>query len=460
MTVDCTAGAPYTYSGVAQEPCTAEATGVGMDPVDVTDSIVYSANVHAGTASAAASWDGDDDHTGNTGSSTFVIGQASSTVTVDCTAGAPYTYSGVAQEPCTAEATGVGMDPVDVTDSIVYSANVHAGTASAAASWDGDDDHTGNTGSSTFVIGQASSTVTVDCTAGAPYTYSGVAQEPCTAEATGVGMDPVDVTDSIVYSANVHAGTASAAASWDGDDDHTGNTGSSTFVIGQASSTVTVDCTAGAPYTYSGVAQEPCTAEATGVGMDPVDVTDSIVYSANVHAGTASAAASWDGDDDHTGNTGSSTFVIGQASSTVTVDCTAGAPYTYSGVAQEPCTAEATGVGMDPVDVTDSIVYSANVHAGTASAAASWDGDDEYNTGNTGSSTFVIGQASSTVTVHGYDVTYDGGAHTATGTVSGVLGESLTGLDLSGTMHTNAGTYSDPWTFTDRRAITRMLRGP
>ncbi len=53
------------------------------------------------------------------------------------------------------------------------------------------------------------------------------------------------------------------------------------------------------------------------------------------------------------------------------------------------------------------------------------------------------------MTVHGYDVTYDGGAHTATGTVSGVLGESLTGLDLSGTMHTNAGTYSDPWTFTD-----------
>ena len=106
------------------------------------------------------------------------------------------------------------------------------------------------------------------------------------------------MTDSIVYSANVHAGSASAAASCDGDDDHTGNTGSSTFVIGQASSTVTVDCTAGAPYTYSGVAQEPCTAEATGVGMDPVDVTDSIVYSANVHAGTASAAASWDGDDD------------------------------------------------------------------------------------------------------------------------------------------------------------------
>ena len=31
-----------------------------------------------------------------------------------------------------------------------------------------------------------------------------------------------------------------------------------------------------------------------------------------------------------------------------------------------------------------------------------------------------------------------------------MLGESLSGLDLSGTTHTNAGTYpTDPWTFTD-----------
>ena len=41
-----------------------------------------------------------------------------------------------------------------------------------------------------------------------------------------------------------------------------------------------------------------------------------------------------------------------------------------------------------------------------------------------------------------------GGAYTG-GTAKGVLGESLSGLDLSGTTHTNAGTYTDTWTFTD-----------
>ena len=38
----------------------------------------------------------------------------------------------------------------------------------------------------------------------------------------------------------------------------------------------------------------------------------------------------------------------------------------------------------------------------------------------------------------------------ATGSAKGAQGETLTGLDLSGTTHTNAGDYpTDPWTFTD-----------
>ncbi len=49
-----------------------------------------------------------------------------------------------------------------------------------------------------------------------------------------------------------------------------------------------------------------------------------------------------------------------------------------------------------------------------------------------------------------YSVTFDGNAHTATGGCKGVKSEALSGLDLSGTTHTNPGTYNaDPWTFTD-----------
>jgi hypothetical protein len=46
-------------------------------------------------------------------------------------------------------------------------------------------------------------------------------------------------------------------------------------------------------------------------------------------------------------------------------------------------------------------------------------------------------------------VTYDAAAHTATGTAAGVSSEDLSSLlDLSGTTHTNAGSYAaDAWTF-------------
>src|SRR5262249_21093947 len=61
----------------------------------------------------------------------------------------------------------------------------------------------------------------------------------------------------------------------------------------------------------------------------------------------------------------------------------------------------------------------------------------------------AISKADASLAVTPYGVTYDGDAHTATGSALGVKGESLAGLDLSGTTHSNAGTYSDTWTFRD-----------
>ena len=60
-----------------------------------------------------------------------------------------------------------------------------------------------------------------------------------------------------------------------------------------------------------------------------------------------------------------------------------------------------------------------------------------------------IAKANATISVTPYRVTYDGAAHTAAGTATGVLGGTLAGLDLSATTQTDAGSYVDPWTFTD-----------
>src|SRR4029077_957720 len=64
-----------------------------------------------------------------------------------------------------------------------------------------------------------------------------------------------------------------------------------------------------------------------------------------------------------------------------------------------------------------------------------------------------IGKADATFTVTAYSVTYNGNPHTATvSTITGVNGETgatVGAVNVTGTTHTNAGTYNnDPWAFT------------
>jgi hypothetical protein len=111
-------------------------------------------------------------------------------------------------------------------------------------------------------------------------------------------------------------------------------------------------------------------------------------------------------------------------------------------------TGSATGVGG--VDLSGSLNLGSsftNVPGGTAHWV--FTGGTNYLDEN-GDVAIVISKANAVIVITPYDVTYDGNAHTATGSAKGVLGESLSGLDLTGTTHTNAGTYpTDAWTYTD-----------
>jgi hypothetical protein len=75
-------------------------------------------------------------------------------------------------------------------------------------------------------------------------------------------------------------------------------------------------------------------------------------------------------------------------------------------------------------------------------------GNGNYNPKN-GSVAITISKANATINVSGYSVTYNGFPIPRRDPRTGVLAETLAGLDLSGTTHTNAGSYSDTWAFTD-----------
>ena len=92
-----------------------------------------------------------------------------------------------------------------------------------------------------------------------------------------------------------------------------------------------------------------------------------------------------------------------------------------------------------------SITASANSSAGSYTVTASAAG-----VAKTAAFSLTNSQASATIVVTPYNVTYDGASQTATGTAVGIGGANLSSdLHLSNTTHTNAGTYSDTWTFSD-----------
>jgi hypothetical protein len=226
VSVSCGA-ASYAYTGVAQTPCTAVATGFGGLNLVLTD-LSYSNNTNAGTALATATFAGDANHTASTATGTFEITKVSSTTTVSC--GGPYTYTGAAQVPCMAVATGAG-GLSQVLTGLSYTNNTNAGAASASATFAGDANHTASTGTAAFEITKAPSTVTVSC--GGPYTYTGLAQTPCTAAATGAGDLNLGLT-AFTYGSNTDVGTASATVTFDGDANHLAATGTGGFVIAPA----------------------------------------------------------------------------------------------------------------------------------------------------------------------------------------------------------------------------------
>jgi hypothetical protein len=295
------------------------------------------------------------------------------------------------------------------------------------------------------VIEKATPTATLAVN-NSPQTYSGSPQ----AATVAISVSSVPGTVSNVKydgsaTAPTNAGTYAVTADFVPTDSTNYNSliglSAGNFVIEKAGSTTMVTCGAG-PFAYNGSPHTPCSASVTSPGG--LDEALTVSYTNNVNAGTATANASYVETANYLGSSGSATFEIAKAATVTTVTCDAG-PFTYNGSPHTPCSASVTGPELNEALTVN---YTNNVNAGTATASASYTEAANY-LGSSGSKNFEIAKADAACSVTGYNVTYTGNPHTATGSCTGVLGETLSGLDLSNTSHTNAGTYNDPWTFTD-----------
>jgi hypothetical protein len=238
-------------------------------------------------------------------------------------------------------------------------------------------------------------------------------------------------------------------ANWSfaGNGNYNSENGSVEISIGKANASITVS---GYSVTYDGAAH---TATGTAIGVNGESLAG-LNLSGTTHTTAGSYNDSWTFTDvtGNYNNTSSSiSDSIAKAEANVVVNGYTGV---YDGAAHG-ATGSATGVNSENLSSLLNLGASfTNVPGGTADWTFA--GNGNYNA-QSGSVAITINKANATISVIGYSLTYDGAAHTATGSATGVNGETLAGLNLSGTTHTTAGSYIDTWTFTTSPAITTTL---
>jgi hypothetical protein len=136
--------------------------------------------------------------------------------------------------------------------------------------------------------------------------------------------------------------------------------------------------------------------------------------------------------------TGPASVTYGTTGTATAIGGSGTGPVTYSAGASTGCSVSGTAVSVGNA-------------AGTCSLTATKAADNNYTAATSAAFPVALAKAPATIVVTPYNVTYDGTAHTAVGTVTGVGSVDLSSqLTLTGTAHTNAGSYlTDPWTFTD-----------
>ena len=426
----------HTYDGTAKS-ATATTSPAGLGVTFNSGNSFTNAGSYAVIASIS-----NPSYNASTTSDNLVIAKAPSTTT---TIGAgPFTYDGTTHSGGSGTVTGTGGLSAAAT-SLTYSGDrTNAGTYTVTAHYAGDANHEASDGAPvTITINKATSSTT---TVGAgPFTYDGTTQAGGSGTVTGAGV--ITGTATVTYAGDqVNTGSYTVTAHYAGDTNHEASDGAPvTITINKATSSTT---TVGAgPFTYDGTTHTGGSGTVTGAGTITGSAT--LSYTGNqISAGSYSVTAHYAGDANHTASDGASvTNTINKATSNTT---TVGAgPFTYDATTHTGGSGTVSGAGTITGSAT--LSYAGNqISAGSYTVTAHYAGDANHTASDGAPVSIAITKATATVTVTPYNVTYNGLARLATATVAGVNSETgaTVGTVSLTTTHTNAGTYTDSWSFT------------
>ena len=407
----------HTYDG------TPKAAGVTTAPGGLNYSVTYDGSTTAPTNVGSYAVVATVTSAGYAGSATgtLTISKATATITL---ANLTHTYDGTVKS-ATATTT-----PANLSVAFTYNGTpVNAGTYGVLAIVN-NSNYTA-TASGNLVISKANATVLVNG-------YTGVydaAAHGASGTATGVGGVNLSAWLNLGASfTDVPGGTATWTFA--GGNNYNDASGVVAIVITKANATVVVNGYTGV---YDGIARG-ATGSAAGVGGANLSAGLSLGATfTNVPGGTANWAFA--GGINYNDANGSAAVVISKANATVVVNGYTGV---YDGIARG-ATGSATGVG--------GVDLSAGLNLGTTftdvpGGTATWTfaGGTNYNDAS-GTAAVVIAKANATVLVNGYTGIYDGAAHGATGSATGVGGVNLSaGLNL-GAAFTDVPGGTATWTF-------------
>ncbi|MFI1155997.1 beta strand repeat-containing protein [Streptomyces sioyaensis] len=488
-----------------------------------TASVTTSA-IPVGTSTVTATYSGDLNFTASSGTDTQTVSQASTTTLVTSApdpsvVGEPVTFTATVSPvpPGAGTPTGTvtfvatdGVTTVSLTGtliggtaSVTTNGLVTAGTYTVTATYSGDGNFTGSVGTDTQTVGLASTTTLVTSAPnpsvfGEPVTFTATVSPVLPGAGTPTGTVTFVVTGGPTLTAPLVGGTASVTtsaipvgvstvtATYSGDGNFTGSSGTDTQTVAPAATTTAVSSSpdpsvVGEPVTFTATVSPVPPGAGTPTGTVTFVVTDGVTtvgltgtlsggtvsVSTNglVTAGVYTVTATYTGDGNFTGSVGADTQTVNQASTTTLVTSAPdpsvfGEPVTLTATVAAVPPGAGTPTGTVTFVVTGGPTLTATLSGGTASVTtsaipvgtstvtATYSGDLNF-TASSGTDTQTVSQASTTTlvtsapdpSVVGEPVTFTAtvspvppGAGTPTGTVTFVATDGVTTVSLTGTL--------------------------
>jgi hypothetical protein len=432
----------FTYDGNAHA-ATATTNPGGLGSILITYDGSVNPPTNAGSYAVVATLS-NGNYTAPAANGTLVIAKATATVNV---VGGTFPFDGN-PHPATGSVIGVGGANIG-TPTFTYSPGgasvpVSGGTYAVVGDFAGNANYLPAIGSGSITISTTAATVSLS-NLNQTYTGSGLSVTVTTVPA---GLSGVSVTYNGSAILPVHPGSYTVVATLT-NPNYTASPANGTLVIGKANATLVVN-----PVTVTyDAAAHPTTGTATGVQAENLGAL-AITYNpggatAPTNAGTYVATGTYAGNADYNSGTATANVQINKANQTITFtgpgNQTYGvAPITLSGSASSGL-AVSYSISSGPATVVGNTLTITG--AGTVVIQASQGGNGNFTAATNVNVTITVAKATPAIVVTGGNFAFDGNAHPATGSVTGVGGANLgtptfTYTPGGATPPTNVGTYS------------------